>query len=104
MATITTAATQKPGLRAHENARQSTLPELVGTLHEIVVVRLVASIGNVKSTRPVAQWAAGERTPGETDVDPLRMTHQIAAFLREHNEAVAVQSWFKAVNLALDDA
>jgi len=103
MATTTTSTAQKPGLRAHEDAMRSTLPELVAKLREIVGVRLVAYIGNVKSTRPVAQWAAGERTPGETDVDRLRLAYQIAALLREHNEAVTVQSWFKGMNPALDD-
>ena len=82
---------------------RSSLPELVAKLREIVGVRLVAYIGNVKSTRPVAQWAAGGHTPGETDVDRLRLAYQIAALLRENNEAATVQSWFKGMNPSLDD-
>lgn len=103
MATSTFTSTQKPGLRAHQDAMRSTLPELVIKLRDIVGARLVAYIGNVKSTRPVADWAAGTRTPGERDVDRLRLAYQIAALLREQNEAVTVQSWFKGMNPALND-
>jgi hypothetical protein len=70
---------------------------------DIVGVRLVAYIGNVKSTKPVAEWAVGPREPGETDRDRLFVAYQIAALLRERNEAVTVQSWFKGMNPALND-
>lgn len=99
----TTITTQKPGMRAHDDAMRSTFPELVTKLREIVGVRLVAYIGNVKSTRPVGEWAVGPREPGEMDRDRLRLAYQIAALLRERNEAVTVQSWFKGMNPALSD-
>ncbi|WP_104134547.1 MULTISPECIES: hypothetical protein [unclassified Cryobacterium] len=94
---------QKPGLRAYEEAVRSTLPELVVKLRDILGVRLVAYIGNVKSTRPVTDWASGVRGPGATDADRLRLAFQIALLLRERNEAVTVQSWFKGMNPTLND-
>ncbi|MFC6355634.1 hypothetical protein [Luethyella okanaganae] len=96
-------ATQKPTMRAHDDAMRSTFPELVTKLRDIVGVRLVAYIGNVKSTKPVAEWAVGTRKPGEDDRDRLLVAYQIAALLRERNEAVTVQSWFKGMNPALND-
>ncbi|WP_156401751.1 hypothetical protein [Agromyces sp. Soil535] len=82
---------------------RATLPELVTRLRDMLGVRLVAYIGNVKSTRPVGEWASGARNPGEMDADRLRLAYQIAALLRERNEAVTVQSWFKGMNPALND-
>ncbi|MBT2519052.1 hypothetical protein J7E29_16545 [Streptomyces sp. ISL-90] len=82
---------------------RATVPELITRLRDILGVRLVAYIGNVKSTRSVAEWAKGDRTPGETDVDRLRLAYQIAGLLRERNEAVTVQSWFKGMNPSLGD-
>jgi hypothetical protein len=99
----TTRTTQKPGLRAHDEAMRATVPELVTRLRDILGVRLVAYIGNVKSTRSVVEWAKGDRTPGEMDVDRLRLAFQIAGLLREGNEAVTVQSWFKGMNPSLGD-
>lgn len=90
-------------MRAHDDAMRSTFPELVTKLRDILGVRLVAYIGNVKSTKPVAEWAAGTRKPGEEDRDRLLVAYQIAALLREGNEAVTVQSWFKGMNPALND-
>jgi hypothetical protein len=98
-----TTTTQKAGMRAYDDAIRSTFPELVTKLRDIVGVRLVAYIGNVKSTKPVAEWAVGPREPGELDRDRLFVAYQIAALLRERNEAVTVQSWFKGMNPALND-
>ncbi|WP_043993735.1 hypothetical protein [Leifsonia xyli] len=101
---MTTTTTQKPRMRAYDDAVRSTFPELVTKLRDIIGVRLVAYIGNVKSTKPVAEWAVGPREPGETDRDRLFVAYQIAALLRERKEAVTVQSWFKGMNPALNDA
>lgn len=80
-----------------------SLPEVVSKLREILGVRLVAYIGNVTSTRPVAAWQSGQRSPGQVDADRLRLAFQIAALLRERYSAVTVQSWFKGMNPALGD-
>jgi hypothetical protein len=101
---MSTTTTQKPGLRAFDEAVRLTFPDLVAKLRDIVGVRLVAYIGNVKSTKPVADWAGGKREPGADDRDRLLAAYQIAALLRESdNEAVTVQSWFKGMNPALND-
>lgn len=77
--------------------------ELVSRLRELLGVRLVAYIGNVKSTRPVAEWAAGQRSPGERDLDRLRLALHLAGLLREQFSVVTVQAWFKGMNPALGD-
>jgi hypothetical protein len=94
---------QRPGLRAYEDSVRLTLPEVVAKLREILGVRLVAYIGNVKSTQPVAGWMSGQRSPGEVDADRLRLAFQIAGLLRERYSATTVQSWFKGMNPALGD-
>lgn len=97
------ASEQPPGLRAQEGSLGLALPEIVGKLREILGVRLVAYIGNVKSTQPVASWASGQRSPGGTDADRPRYACQIAALLRERYSTTTVQSWFKGMNPALRD-
>jgi hypothetical protein len=97
------ASAQRPGLRAYEDSVRLTLPDLVTKLRDILGVRLVAYIGNVKSTQPVAAWASGQRSPGELDADRLRLAFQIAALLRERYSAATVQAWFKGMNPALGD-
>lgn len=101
---VATGVGQRPGLRAYEDSVRLGLPEVVARLREILGVRLVAYIGNVKSTQPVAAWASGVRSPGQDDADRLRCAFQIAGLLRERYSAVTVQSWFKGMNPALDDA
>ncbi len=98
------AADQRPGLRAYEDSVRLSLPEVVTKLREILGVRLVAYIGNVTSTRPVAAWQSGQRSPGQADGDRLRLAFQIAGLLRERYSAVTVQSWFKGMNPALGDS
>jgi len=100
---MTTATSQKPGLRAHEESVRFTPAELVVALREIVGARLVAYLGHVSSTRPVGEWAEGSRKPSEETVDRLRTAYFIAALLREREGAATVQSWFKGMNPELDD-
>jgi hypothetical protein len=76
---------------------RATPAEVVSRLRDILGVRLVAYIGNVKSTRPVADWAQGQRSPGEQDLDRLRLAFHLAGLLREQYTAVTVQAWFKGI-------
>lgn len=94
---------QRPGLRAYEDSIRLALPDVVAKLREVLGARLVAYIGNVKSTQPVAAWASGQRSPGELDEDRLRLAFQIAGLLRERNSSATVQAWFKGMNPALGD-
>jgi hypothetical protein len=97
------AVRSRPGLRAYEDAMRASPGEVVSRLREIVGVRLVAYIGNVKSTRPVADWAAGQRSPGELDLDRLRLAFHLAGLLREQFSPETVQAWFKGMNPVLGD-
>jgi hypothetical protein len=96
-------ASQKPGLRAHEDSVRFTTEKIVAELRDILGARLVAYIGHVSSTRPVAEWASGSRKPSRETIDRLRAAYFIAALLRESEEPATVQSWFQGMNPRLDD-
>jgi len=87
---------------AHE-AASLELPELVARLRDIIGVRLVAYVANVKNTRPVADWASGRRKPGADDEQRLRLTFQAALLLRDTYSTGTIQSWLMGSNPALDD-
>jgi hypothetical protein len=89
--------------RAHEDSIRLPTAEIVARLRDILGPRLVAYIGHVSSTRPVAEWVAGARKPSGETVDRLRSTYFVAALLRECEEPATVQSWFKGMNPQLDD-
>lgn len=79
------------------------LPELVEQLRDVLGVRLVAYLANVKNTRPVGDWAEGRRRPGADDEQRLRLAFQAALVLRDHYSATTVQSWMMGSNPALGD-
>lgn len=92
---------QRPGLQAARESVELPLPELVERLRDLVGVRLVAYVGNVKNTRPVSDWANGHRSPGAEDEARLRLTFQAARLMRERYDATTVQSWMMGSNPAL---
>ena len=98
-----TISEQRPGLRAHEESVALSFPEVAARLREILGVRLVAYIGNVKSARSVSDWTRGGHSPGEQDEDRLRQAFYAAGVLRERYSVETVQSWFKGMNPALRD-
>jgi hypothetical protein len=95
-------AAQRPGLQAAREAVELPLPELVDRLRALVGVRLVAYVGNVKNTRPVAEWASGRRGPGAEDEARLRLAFQAARLLRDRYDTTTIQSWLMGSNPALD--
>ena len=101
---LATVSDQRAGLRAHEESIGLPFGELVTRLRDILGVRLVGYIGGVKSARSVSSWADGQGAPGEKDQERLRHAYHAAALLRERYDAVTVQSWFKGMNPALNDA
>jgi hypothetical protein len=103
MVARTSAVASRPGLQAYEDAMRASPAEVVSRLRDIIGVRVVAFIGNVKSTRPVAEWATGHRSPGELDLDRLRLAFHLAGLLREQFSPDTVQAWFKGMNPALGD-
>jgi hypothetical protein len=90
-------------MQAAREAAELPLPELVERLRDLVGLRLVAYVANVKQTRPVADWAEGRRSPGADDAQRLRLTFQAARLLRERYDTSTIQSWLMGSNPALDD-
>lgn len=78
-----------------------SFPELVERLRDLVGVRLVAYVGNVKNTRPVSDWATGQRSPGAEDVERLRLAFQAARLMRERYDTATIQSWMMGSNPSL---
>lgn len=94
-------SSQRPGLQAARESVELALPELVERLRDLVGVRLVAYVGNVKNTRPVGEWASGQRSPGANDEARLRLAFQAARLMRERYDRATIQSWLMGSNPAL---
>lgn len=77
--------------------------EIVSRLRDLLGARVVAYLGQVKETRAVTQWAAGDRVPSEAVTTRLRTAYQAAALLREKDSAGVVRAWFQGMNPQLDD-
>lgn len=92
---------QRPGLQAARESVELPFPELVERLRDLVGVRLVAYVGNVKNTRPVSDWATGQRSPGAEDEARLRLAFQAARLMRDRYDAATIQSWLMGSNPAL---
>lgn len=101
MSTRATVSDQRPGLQAQRESVELSFPDLVERLRDLLGVRLVAYVGNVKNTRPVSDWASGQRSPGAEDVARLRLAFQAARLLRERYDAATIQSWMMGSNPAL---
>ncbi|MGO4856753.1 hypothetical protein [Arthrobacter sp. 2MCAF14] len=93
------------GLRAHFDAMNMEVPELIQALRDILGARLVAYLGSVKETRAVRQWADPEdpRKPSAAVEQRLRDAYQIAGTLREVDSATVIQAWFQGMNPYLED-
>ncbi|WP_374976643.1 hypothetical protein ACEYYH_02100 [Microbacterium trichothecenolyticum] len=102
MTARTATAAQRPGLQAAREAVELPFPELVDRLRDLVGVRLIAYVGNVKNTRPVSDWAAGRRSPGAEDEERVRLAFQAARLMRDRYDPATIQSWLMGSNPALD--
>jgi hypothetical protein len=100
--TRATTSTKRPGMLAYEESVALPFAEIVTRLRGRIGVKLVAYIGNVGSTRPVASWADGKRSPGQLDEQRLRTAYQIAGTLGERYTATTTQTWFRGLNPALE--
>lgn len=101
MSTRATVSDQRPGLQAQRESIELAFPDLVERLRDLLGVRLVAYVGNVKNTRPVSDWASGQRSPGAEDAARLRLAFQAARLLRERYDVATIQSWMMGSNPAL---
>lgn len=102
MSIRTSVSDQRPGLQAQRESVELPLADLVGRLRDLLGVRLVAYVGNVKNTRPVSDWASGQRSPGAEDEARLRLAFQAARLMRERYDTATIQSWMMGSNPALD--
>ncbi|MFC4371971.1 hypothetical protein [Citricoccus nitrophenolicus] len=101
---MTATPTSSPGLSTYRESVTMDFPELVDRLREMLGAKLVAYLGGVKETRAVRQWASGERTPGDTVVQRLRLAYQVAGLIVEsQNSPAIVQAWFQGANPQLED-
>jgi hypothetical protein len=93
----------RPDLAAHERAVRAPFADVARELRSILGPRLVASIGAVKETRAVHEWAEGRRTPGEATRQRLRLAFQVALMLEAADGPEITQAWFQGLNPQLDD-
>jgi len=97
------AASARGDLRAHHEAVSLPVAEAVSRLQGVLGATVVAYLGEVRDTRTVAQWAAGDRDPSDAVTSRLRMAYQAAALLGERDSSGVVQAWFEGMNPQLDD-
>ena len=95
--------TARGDLQAHQESVSLSVAQIVSRLRDMLGATLVAYLGEVKETRAVAQWAAGDRAPSNAVVMRLRTAYQVAALLREKGSAGVVQAWFQGMNPQLED-
>jgi hypothetical protein len=88
---------------AHAQAIRADFPEVVSTLRELLGRGLVAYLGEVKETRAVNQWAAGDREPGAQVQARLRLALQVALMVADADGPRVAQAWFQGLNPQLDD-
>ena len=75
---------------------------MVSRLVEILGVRLVAVIANVKQTRTVREWIEG-RDPQGNRTQILQFALQLADAINSRFGETAAQSWFQGLNHHLLD-
>jgi len=93
----------RPDYAAHVRAVRSSFPEVVGTLREMLGLKLCAYLGSVKETRAVNEWAEGVREPSDTVQRRLRLALQVADAIAEVDGPEVARAWFQGLNPQLDD-
>lgn len=89
--------------QAHRKAVESTIPDAVAYLQEVLGQKLVAHIAGVSDPRTVARWAAGERAPRTEHEQRLRCAYQTFQLLLAGESPQTVRAWFVGLNPELDD-
>ncbi len=95
-------APARPDL-AHARAMRADFTEVAAELRDLLGLRLAAYLGDVKETRAVNQWAAGEREPGAEVQARLRLALQVALMIEAADGRRVAQAWFQGLNPELDD-
>jgi hypothetical protein len=77
------------------------LTEVISHLVELLGATTVASLGGVKETRAVQQWASGDREPQRPHV--LRFALQLALMISTLSNRDMARAWFHGSNPHLND-
>lgn len=86
---------------AHNRAMGLPLTEVISHLVELLGATTVASLGGVKETRAVQQWASGDREPQRPHV--LRFALQLALMISTLSNRDMARAWFHGSNPHLND-
>lgn len=97
------AASARGDLRAHQDAANLPVAEVVSRLQEVLGATMVAYLGEARDTRAVTQWATGDRDPSDVATSRLRMAYQAAALLGQRDSADVAQAWLQGMNTQLND-
>lgn len=101
---MTVDSTSTPDLTAYHEAITLGTPALVCELANLLGLKLVAYLGNVKETRAVRQWADGSRAVSSAeDVERLRLAFRAARLIMSRDSKEVAQAWFQGLNPLLGD-
>lgn len=87
----------------HGLATRMALPNLVGSLLDVLGQRLTAVAAGVSDAKAVGKWSRGERSPHPDVEQRLRNTFQVVQLLLQHESAETVRAWFVGMNPYLGD-
>lgn len=101
---MTVDSTSTPDLTAYHEAITLTTAALVSELGNLLGLKLVAYLGNVKETRAVRQWADGSRAVSSVeDVERMRLAFRAARLIMSRDSKEVAQAWFQGLNPLLGD-
>ncbi|MXP20173.1 hypothetical protein GIY30_02150 [Gordonia sp. HNM0687] len=90
--------------RTHREVLQLSDADLAARVRVGLGAKLAAYLGNVKETRAVRQWAAGERAIRDRAVvQRYRVALEVLGILRSQVSPEVAQAWFQGLNPVLDD-
>jgi hypothetical protein len=92
----------KSAQKAHRQAVETTLEDLVRSLEEMLGRTLVAEIANV-DPKTVSRWAEGKAAPRADAEGRVRTAFQVAQLLLSRDSEHTVRAWFIGLNPQLDD-
>lgn len=88
---------------AHRQVTEADIQQITEYLEEVLGRKLVATLADVKDTKAVGRWAAGERAPRAAAEERLRAGYQIFNLLLAAESPHTVRAWFIGLNPQLND-
>lgn len=101
-AIVPAAQGQRVRTRAHTEAIQIGVHDLLGELSRVFGRQLLAIIVG-KDVRTIQRWIAAGKGPGADDESRLRNAYQIYALLSRVEGDHTVRAWFMGMNPQLED-